>query len=177
MEQADKFEATMKYCLPIVFLFIQSVYSISEDITKTTDTLRAIYLYKMGLYVSTRPNTNIIKIGVIGEDRIIRMLNKLRKREGFEQKYEVHEFDELKSYQKMHVVYLPGRFYDQASMRSLLVQKTLVVGNNDFCWVRDYHICLFQDGDTLKFKANVSQMDKTGIKISSKLLRLSIETR
>lgn len=167
----------MKSLLLIILLFTQASLIADEDITARTDLLRAAYLYKMGYFISTRPVENIINIGVIGEDNITRYLLQLQGTEGFEHRYNLMEFESIDNYQPMHVVYFPGRFYDDESMAVLLTHKSLIIGNEEFCWVRDYHVCLFQQGELLQFKANISQMKKTGISVSSRFLRLAIETR
>jgi hypothetical protein len=167
----------MKYYLLIILLFIPQALTAEDDITAKTDLLRAAYLYKMGYFISTRPVDDIINIGVIGEDNITRLLLQLQGTEGFEHRYNLMEFISIDDYQPMHVVYFPGRFYDDESMAILLTHQSLIIGNEEFCWVRDYHVCLFQQGDLLQFKANITQMKKTGITVSSRFLRLAIETR
>ena len=161
----------------IIILFIIHMGTLVGVTYERTDKLRAVYMYKLGFFISTRPVDDVIQIGVIGEDPLMVQLTNLQGTKGFEQKYIIVEFDTIEDYRPMHVVYMPGRFYTQEKMKELLTHQSLVVGNDEFCWLRGYHVCLFQKNEKLVFKINKTQMDKTGISLSAKVMILADEIR
>ena len=138
--------------------------------------VKAAYLFNFGRYVSWPAQSGDVVIGVLGHDSIVEVLEKTISGKTINGRaYRVRIFAAAEQIDRCDILYLPhldsrhtASILSMVSGKPILTVSDLDNFSNDGGMI-EFHLL----EDTLKFDINIGAAEKSGLKISSELLRVA----
>lgn len=176
--------------LSVGLLALRGSAAVAEEIDREYE-LKAAYLYNFGRYVEWPKNAipgndDTFVIGVIGRDPFGRILDGIAEAKTIQdKKIVIRRFASAKDYQPCHILFVAAGADDGADEKTVedrmnaVTTKTkgtpvLLVGDTTGLAQKGALINFFIDDNKIKLEINPSAATRAGVKISSKLLGLSV---
>lgn len=164
------FKSLWLFCLFLIF----STSSLWGSTSALETKLKAAYLYNFSKFVEW-PQTagKTIKICVLGDAGITKMLEDLSEKQGDKKEFSIHSISKS-DIAECNMVYISGAERDiKTALERIKEHDILTVSDNDNFSEQGGIITLFPDNGKIRFSINLNAVKKTNLKISSKLLELA----
>lgn len=142
--------------------------------------IKAAYLFNFGRYVSWPQQTGDVVIGVLGHDPIVDVLEKTIAGKTINgRSYRVKVFPSAEQIDRCDILFLPrSEARRETSFRAAVSGKPiLTVSDRENFATEGGMVEFLLIDDTLKFDINIAAADKSGLKISSELLRVAHDVK
>ena len=145
-------------------------------------TIKAAYLYNFALYVrwpagSFRNEQDPLVIGVLGTDPFGDNLKRIARVKKIEdRRLVIRHFDSLDEYSPCHILFVPRSVEPERQLkviRRLRNSPVLLVGETPKFAERGGTVNFFIQQNKIRFEVNRQAVERTGLKISAKLLSLA----
>jgi hypothetical protein len=142
--------------------------------------VKAAYLYNFAKFVewpesSFRDSSSPIKICVLGRDPFGKSLDDLRHKSVGNRKLEIERFQQTDQAKACHVLFVSEAEKENLSaiLRAVQKKSILTIGETKGFTGAGGIINLVKTGDKVSFEINRDAADRSGLKISSQLLKLA----
>jgi YfiR/HmsC-like len=142
--------------------------------------IKAAYLFNFGRYVSWPQQTGDVVIGVLGHDSIVEILERTIAGKTINGRaYRVKVFASPEQIDHCDIVFVPRSEakYTQPVLTAVSGKPVLTVSDQENFSSDGGMIEFLLIDDTLKFDINLAAAEKSGLKISSELLRVAHEIK
>mgnify|MGYP003828227005 CR=1 FL=1 len=157
-----------------------ALFSISSSMDVEPEYHKTVILFKILQFVTFPDNENKnIDIICYGEDPMIRSIEDLASSYLISGRRitvrQVHSIDSLKASGKSDLIFISGN--EESALPEILeqvrVRKILSIGNGNGFAEKGVHINIFTHKSKVSFEINRSEVEKSGIYLSSKLYKLA----
>jgi hypothetical protein len=155
-----------------------AVPEVKDDKSSIASGTKASFLHKLILF-SEWPNVikrDKLKIGILDNADIYQQLKSMSERLTSGSDYQLFYFETIDNYQRVDLLWA-GDMILGVELDKLRDGSILLIGEGINCWRQNLHVCLIEEDNQLRFKLDLYSFKRSGLKISSKVIRLAQEIR
>jgi hypothetical protein len=169
--------------IAIVFLMAYANHALAES-TFNEYQVKAAYLYNFAKFIewpegSFKDSSSPIKICILGSDPFGRFLDDLRHKSVGTRKLEIQRVQQIDQVKGCHILFVSAAEKENLSviLRAVQTKSILTVGETKGFTRAGGIIHLVTSGDKVGFEINRDAADRSGLKLSSQLLKLATIVR
>jgi len=166
--------------LLLLLVFTRGSFAASEKSESETyaSSVKMVLIHKFMAFSMWPENIDrhSLKIGVLGDEDIYELLQTNKDKAPDENKFSIYLFKSIDEYKDVDVLWVSEHKLE-ATLAKLKKQPVLLIGEGASCWTQNLHICLIPEPKGFRFKLDLFSFQQSGLKISSKVIRLAKEIR